>query len=72
MREKSAPRSIALLDDDREQEETPDEEKLREISDQVQTALDVLKCLRGFSSITYQEGEAMVTHYEWHVRDLKK
>jgi hypothetical protein len=33
-------------------------------------ALDVLKCFRGVSAVTYQEGDAMVTHAQWKFEDL--
>ena len=41
------------------------------IPQQIHDALDVLKCFRGVSSVTYQEGGAMVTHAEWRFEDLQ-
>lgn len=42
------------------------------ILDQVHTGLTILKCFRGSSAATYREGNAMVTHTESVLRDLKK
>jgi hypothetical protein len=38
---------------------------------QVKVVLEVLKCFRGMSSVTYLEDGAMVTHSESVIRDLK-
>ena len=43
----------------------------REVVSQVHTILEVLKCFRGYSSATYQEQGAVVTHNESVFRDLK-
>lgn len=40
------------------------------IPQQVHDVLDVLKCFRGVAGVTYQEGEAMVTHAQWRFEDL--
>jgi hypothetical protein len=42
-----------------------------DIPGQVATVLDVLGCLRRYTSVTYREGAATVTHGELVVRDLK-
>jgi len=41
-----------------------------EIKAQVRDVARVLKCFRGFSSATMVEGDSLVTHYEWHFKDL--
>jgi hypothetical protein len=41
------------------------------ILEQVRTGLEVLRCFRGFSSVTYVEGDATVTHFEMIIQDLK-
>jgi hypothetical protein len=35
------------------------------------TSLDFVKCLRGYSSVTFAEGDSLVTHFEWRLEDLK-
>jgi hypothetical protein len=40
-------------------------------SQQVMDVLEVIKCFRAMSSVTYEEGGAMVTHAEWHFQDLE-
>ena len=40
------------------------------IPQQVHDVLDVLKCFRGVSSVTYLEGNAMVTHRQCRFQDL--
>jgi hypothetical protein len=52
--------------------EEGDDKKLDEILKQVRTVLDVLKCLRGYSSCSYLENGVLVTHGEVVVRDLVK
>jgi hypothetical protein len=42
-----------------------------DIPDQVRTVFDVLGCLRKYTSVTYREGTATVTHSELVIRDLK-
>lgn len=41
------------------------------IKEQIAVALDVLKCFRGASSVSYLDGKALVTHFEWQFQDLK-
>jgi hypothetical protein len=48
--------------------EPPD---VKPIIDQVRSVLLVLKSFRGYSSVTYVDGDAMVTHSEWHFQDLE-
>jgi hypothetical protein len=43
----------------------------KEIPAQVKTILDVLGCLRTYTSVTYKEGDATVTHSELVIQDLK-
>jgi len=43
----------------------------KEIPAQVKTILDVLGCLRTYTSVTYKDGDATVTHSELVIRDLK-
>jgi hypothetical protein len=43
----------------------------KDIPAQVKTVLDVLGCLRTYTSVTYREGDATVTHSELVIRDLK-
>jgi hypothetical protein len=43
----------------------------KDIPAQVKTMLDVLGCLRTYTSVTYKEGAATVTHSELVIRDLK-
>lgn len=43
-----------------------DEEALK----QVQTGLEIAKCFRSVSTVTYQEDDASVTRYELHFEDL--
>ena len=45
--------------------------QMQGIVQQVMDVLDVLKCFRGMSSVTYEEGDAMVTHAEWNFQDLE-
>jgi hypothetical protein len=42
----------------------------KDIPGQVKTVLDVLGCLRTYTSITYKEGDVTVTHGELVIRDL--
>jgi hypothetical protein len=42
-----------------------------DIPGQVKTILDVLGCLRRYTSVTYREAAATVTHSEMVIRDLK-
>jgi hypothetical protein len=44
----------------------------QDVRDQVHTVLQVLKCFRTFSSATYMENNAVVTHHETVFRDLEK
>ena len=46
----------------------PDPEAIMEY---VRIGADVLKCFRGFSSVTYVEDDAFVTRGEWHFQDLE-
>jgi len=47
----------------------PDPEKIKEY---VRTAAEVLKCFRGYSSVTYVEEDGVqVTRGEWHFQDLE-
>ncbi len=32
--------------------------------------MEMIKCFRGSSSVTFVEGKSLVTHYEWHFEDL--
>jgi hypothetical protein len=48
-------------------EQTP----MGNIKQQVHDVLDVLKCFRGVSSVTYLEGEALVSHAQWRFEDLQ-
>ena len=43
----------------------------KDIPDQVKTLFDVFGCLRTFTSVTYHDGDATVTHSELVIRDLK-
>jgi hypothetical protein len=43
----------------------------KDIPDQVKTLFDVLGCLRMFTSVTYRENAATVTHSELVIRDVK-
>lgn len=43
---------------------------LEMIKGQVKTALKVLACFRGVTTVTYQEDDAWVTHYEVQFQDL--
>jgi len=47
-----------------------DEDKQKDTMKQVKDVFDVLKCLRSYSSATYFEGKALVTHGETVWRDL--
>ena len=38
---------------------------------QVNQVIEVLQCFRGVSGVTYQEGNAMVTHSLWRFEDLR-
>jgi len=37
---------------------------------QSKVVIEVLKCVRGASSVVYQEGKTLVRHTEWHYTDL--
>jgi hypothetical protein len=43
----------------------------KDIPEQVRTLFDVLGCLRTYTSVTYRDGAATVTHSELVIRDLK-
>lgn len=49
----------------------PAEDPQAAILEQVRTGAEILKCFRGYSSVTYTEGDVQVTHGEWHFEDLK-
>ncbi len=42
------------------------------VLDQVHTGLEIAKCLREISTITYQDNDAWVTHFEMHLEDLQE
>jgi hypothetical protein len=48
-----------------------DEGSMKFFKEQVAIALDVLKCFKGGSSVSYVEGKALVTHFELQFQDLK-
>ena len=37
---------------------------------QAQLVGEILSCFRGYSSVTFDEANAIVTHFEWHFEDL--
>ena len=41
------------------------------IIDQARQTAEILKCFRGYTSATFVENGATVTHGEWHFVDLK-
>jgi hypothetical protein len=41
-----------------------------DVTEQIKTGFEIGKCFRGVSSVTYQEGDAWVSHYEAHFQDL--
>ena len=43
----------------------------KDIPAQVKTVLDVLACLKTYTSVTYKDGDATVTHSELVIRDLR-
>lgn len=45
---------------------------LANIGQQIDDVIEVLKCFRGVSGVTYKEGDAMVTHAEWRFEDLEQ
>ncbi len=51
-------------------EDQPGDGPLGGIPQQVHDVLDVLQCFRGVSSVTYLEGNAMVTHTQCRFQDL--
>ncbi|MBI1903897.1 MAG: hypothetical protein HYS13_22580 [Planctomycetia bacterium] len=42
------------------------------VQEQVKAMLDLTRCLRSLSSVTYADGETMVTHGRMIVRDLSE
>ena len=42
------------------------------IGPQIDDVMEVLKCFRGVSGVTYKQGDAMVTHAEWRFEDLEE
>jgi hypothetical protein len=46
------------------------EQMLPFVLSQLQTGTEILKCCRGFSSVTYLEDGATVTRFEWRFEDL--
>ncbi|MBM4091060.1 MAG: hypothetical protein FJ276_16805 [Planctomycetes bacterium] len=48
------------------------DDPLGDIGPQVKDGLQVLRCFRGVSGVTYQEGKAMVTHSQARFKDLKE
>jgi hypothetical protein len=48
-----------------------DQEKVAEVLAQARTVFEVLKVFRSYSSATYFEGDALVTHSEMVITDLK-
>ena len=51
-------------------EDQPGDGPMGGIPQQVHDVLDVLQCFRGVSSVTYLEGNAMVTHSQCRFQDL--
>jgi hypothetical protein len=43
----------------------------QEAKERLHFTLDLLRCFRSFSFATHQEGDALVTHYEIRIEDLK-
>ena len=41
------------------------------IRQRMMAASELLKCLRGVSSVTFVDKQSLVTHYEWHFQDMK-
>ncbi|MFW6170401.1 MAG: hypothetical protein ACODAD_07925 [Planctomycetota bacterium] len=41
------------------------------LAGQADQVIEILQCFRGVVGVTYQEGEAMVTHSQWHFEDLQ-
>ncbi len=48
-----------------------EEPTMDEVIGQVRATAEVLKCFRGYSSVTYLEDEATVTHFDYHFEDLE-
>lgn len=42
-----------------------------DVMEYVRFGADVLKCFRGYSSVTYTDGDVQVTRGEWHFQDLE-
>jgi hypothetical protein len=61
----------AILEQVPEDASVPAGVRKKEIPAQVKTVLDVLGCLRTYTSVKYREGEATVTHGELVIRDLQ-
>lgn len=49
----------------------PGMDPMGNIPQQVHDVMEVLSCFRGVSGVTYQEGNAMVTHAQWRFEDLQ-
>ncbi|MCH7688290.1 MAG: hypothetical protein IH899_16670 [Planctomycetes bacterium] len=49
---------------------TAQQDGFADIMDQIETGAEILKCYRGFTSVTYIEGSAIITHRESVWQDL--
>jgi hypothetical protein len=47
------------------------EDRAQDVRGQVHTVLEVVRVLRSYASVTYPEGDAVVTHGETIIRDIK-
>jgi len=76
-------RPVALADDALAQAQPPDfgppdgppgfdpaQMMIQAVVAQIKQGLEVAKCFRGVSSVSYFEDEVLVTHSEWHFQDL--
>jgi hypothetical protein len=47
------------------------EPQVQAAKDPVRVVLDVLSCIKQISAVTYSDGSAAVSHFEWHIQDLE-
>jgi hypothetical protein len=58
--------------DSKDEVPTAQQDAFADIMDQIETGAEILKCYRGYSSVTYVEGTATITHRESVWQDLSE
>ncbi len=58
--------------DSKDEFTTAQQDAFADIMDQIETGAEILKCFRGYSSVTYVEGSVIITHRESVWQDLSE